>query len=272
MRWVLDNNRALQYNAWSMSLGDDDLFGYSIGGVFLGLLTFGKGFRTLKRKRLIENTPTSKVRSLAMGLVEVGGAAEPWKETLKSPFTEHDCVYYSYTIEEHRRSGKNRRWVTVNKGAQGVPFFLRDETGAVLTDPTSAEVDIPNDYREESGMGDDPSAKIQGFLRRQGVAFEGFFGVNKRMRFTEYHIAPRDRLYILGTAEDNPHMKEATAVEGVADVMIQKGPKGACYYISDKSEKECLRSHAFGTALQVYGGAALTVGCLVYILAQMHLF
>ncbi|MBI2345508.1 MAG: hypothetical protein HYV03_01165 [Deltaproteobacteria bacterium] len=255
-----------------MDLRFDDLLGGTVVGFFAGIAFFFNGFRTLKRKHLIENTPTSKVRSLAMGQVEVSGAAAPWKETLAAPFTEHACLYYSYTIEEYRRSGKSSRWVTVDKENRGVPFLLRDETGAVLVDPAWADVDIPEDYQEVSGMGNDPSTKVQGFVRQKGISFEGFLGVNKKMRFTEYHIAPQDRVFILGTAADNPYVKEATAIEGIADVMIQKGPKGSCYYIADKSEKECLRSHAWGTAAQVYGGAALTVACLVYILAQMHLF
>ena len=76
-----------------MSSSDDDLFGWSCAGLGLGLVSFWKGFQTLQKRRLIQNTPTSKVRSLAMGLCEVYGQALPYKENiLKSPFSGADCL------------------------------------------------------------------------------------------------------------------------------------------------------------------------------------
>ncbi|MDD5086676.1 MAG: hypothetical protein PHV16_02895, partial [Candidatus Nanoarchaeia archaeon] len=63
--------------------------GFFAAGVFL----FWEGIKTLKHKRLIENIPTSKIRSLAMGLVEIYGEVVPaYKEVLKSPFSNKDCV------------------------------------------------------------------------------------------------------------------------------------------------------------------------------------
>ena len=40
-----------------------------------GLVAFFRGFRSLRTLRRIENTPTSKIRSMPMGLVEIHGAA-----------------------------------------------------------------------------------------------------------------------------------------------------------------------------------------------------
>ena len=74
-------------------MADDRLFSYSAIGFFAGLFLFWKGFSWLKQKRLIENIPTSKIRSIAMGLVEIYGEVVPTQEKiLKSPFTNKDCV------------------------------------------------------------------------------------------------------------------------------------------------------------------------------------
>jgi hypothetical protein len=54
-------------------MADTDILFYSVGGLLLGLYVFYRGFHHFRRKRLIENTPTSKVRSIAMGLVEIFG-------------------------------------------------------------------------------------------------------------------------------------------------------------------------------------------------------
>src|SRR5579859_3611360 len=45
-------------------------------GAGAGLYLFYRGFCLLQRKRLILNTPASKIRSASMGLVEVNGVAK----------------------------------------------------------------------------------------------------------------------------------------------------------------------------------------------------
>src|SRR5664279_3558217 len=58
-----------------------------------GLYFFFVGFRLLARKRLLLTTPTSKIRSAALGLVEVNGmAAGPY--TMPAPITGKPCFLY----------------------------------------------------------------------------------------------------------------------------------------------------------------------------------
>ncbi len=254
-----------------MSGDIDKLFGYALFGVGAGVWFFFKGFRTLKRKRLIENTPTSKIRSLAMGLVEICGETVPATGTLKSPFTQAECVYYRYSVEEYRRSGKSSRWVTLEKDANSVPFFVRDETGAVLVEPDGAEIDIPEDFRAESGMGSDPDPRVKAFLQEQRIEFEGWLGANKKMRYIERFISPGNIVYVLGTAVDNPHIKEGSATDNAADIMISAGDHGQMFYISDTSEKECLNKHAWSIVGEVYGGIALTVASFGYALYRINM-
>jgi hypothetical protein len=47
----------------------------AIVGACAGVYWFYRGFRLLQRKRLILNTPGSKIHSAAMGLVEINGLA-----------------------------------------------------------------------------------------------------------------------------------------------------------------------------------------------------
>lgn len=207
----------------------------------LGVLFFWGGFRTLKKKRLIENTPTSKIRSLAMGLVEIYGTVIPKKKTLTSPLTSKDCVYYDYKVQEYRKRGKRSSWVTIRSGTDMTPFELKDETSSVLVDPIGAEVSIPEDFTFESGLlRKDPPNNIKDFLRKNNLTYEGLLGINKQMRFAESYITQKDKLFILGTAGDNPNVKEATSKKNVEDIMIQKGSNNI-YFISDKQEKEVLK-------------------------------
>ncbi len=284
---------------------------YILMGLGLGIILFVKGIGWMRKRRLIENIPTSKVRSLAMGLVEIFGEAVPAQgKILKSPFSGKDCIYYRYIIDEYRSSGKSSRWVTVDKGDSHENFYLKDDTGSVLVDPGGANVDIPMDFEFGSGLGKDPPKPVREFLEKHGIDFEhgrffrrhmfgfrftkmelkgvgsgGFAGrerphhflkdlltLNKKMRFREYFIAPGDKLYILGTAGDNPYMEEGTAKHGTEDVMIHKGSNEKTYYISDRPEKKILRKLLWKTAGGILGGGFLTVGSLFILLYLFDLF
>lgn len=251
---------------------DDDPIIYACLGFGAGIFFFFNGFKLLKRKRLMENTPTSNVRSLAMGFCEIYGEAKTGIDgVLKSPFSGEDCLYFSYKIEEYRRSGKRSRWVTINKGSDYVPFMLDDDTGMVLVNPGQAEFDIPTDNVFSSSTGKDAPLAITSFLQKKGLAATGLLGWNKTMRYTESFIRPGEWLYILGTAKDNPRVDEATAVHGHLDVMITCD-KNNLFYISDKSEKSCIGDHVWSIFFRIWGGAGLTILCLAYILFRAGLF
>src|SRR5262245_60877393 len=118
----------------------DNFFLWACAGTIAGLVAFYHGFTQLKKKRLMENIPTSKIRSMALGLVEVEGDAEP-VALLTAPFSKAACVYYQYKVEELRQSRNSRTWVMIHHGnSQDAPFYLHDDTGQVLVNPRGSEV------------------------------------------------------------------------------------------------------------------------------------
>ncbi len=237
---------------------------WTLGFFATGVFLFWEGIKTLKHKRLIENIPTSKIRSLAMGLVEIYGEVFPaYKEVLKSPFSNKDCVYYRYSVEEYRKSGKNSHWVTVNSGYREQPFYLKDKTGGVLIDSKYAKVNISRNFEFKTGFGRKTPDTIINFLKSNSMSHKTFFGFNKTMRYKEIFIAPKDKLYILGTAEDNPYVEDGTAKNNVEDIMIQKGKHGEIYYISDKNEKDLLRGMKWTILGYMVGGACLSIASLI---------
>jgi hypothetical protein len=156
----------------------------------------------LQRKRLILDTPASKIRSAAMGLVEVNGlAAGPY--TLTAPITGMTCFYFRTMAWQWEQRGRNSQWVKVADQSMHVPFFLDDNTGRVLIDPQGAEMDIHRDFHDEfstslfsSGL--DISASISTFLACNGVS------TDKKIKIEEYCIKPKNALFILGTLAQNP--------------------------------------------------------------------
>jgi len=238
------------------------ILGFFATGVFL----FWEGIKLSKQKRLIENIPTSKIRSLAMGLVEIyGEVVLAYKEILKSPFSNKDCVYYSYTIEEYRSSGKSSSWVTVDAGRKEQPFYLKDDTSGVLIDSKGATINISRDFEfDTTGFGKKTPDTIINFLNSKGMTHKTLFGFgNKTMRYKEHFIAPKDKIYILGTAADNPFVEDGTAKDNVEDVMIQKGKNEKIYYISDKPENTLLKEMKWKVLGYMVGGACLSIASLI---------
>ena len=94
-----------------MFIGDNPNIFTPIVGLVIGIILFITGLKWFGYKRLIENIPTSKIRSIAMGLVEIFGKVVALENNLlHSPFSNTDCVYYNYKIERwvKRKAKKGR--------------------------------------------------------------------------------------------------------------------------------------------------------------------
>jgi hypothetical protein len=170
-----------------------------------GLYFFVSGFRLLARKRLLLTTPTSKIRSAAMGLVEVNGmAAGPY--TMSAPITGKPCFLYHTTVWQ-QREGKNVEWDKIADETLHLPFFIDDSTGQLLVEPLGADLDLHRDFREEYAASffssnfsnpDGVPPRVSVFLSRYGIA------PARRLRIEERSIKPEDALFIAGTLTENP--------------------------------------------------------------------
>jgi hypothetical protein len=178
----------------------DNLWIWAAIGFLGGLVLFYRGFRMLQRKRLILNTPTSKIRSASLGLVEVNGlAAGPY--TIPAPITARPCYYYRTRAWECHRSGKREEWRLAADESLHVPFYLDDNTGRVLVDPNGADMDIHRDFQEEYGgslfFGKEMPPNVRAFLTRYGVSGD------RRVKVEERSIKPKNALFIVGTLAEN---------------------------------------------------------------------
>jgi len=148
---------------------------HETAGVCIGFGLFLWGFRVLKKKWLLDNTPTSTVRSAAMGATELKGKAVK-KYDLTSRLCRAVCVYFRFLIEREVKDSKGRtHWEIVDQGASTNYFYLEDETGKILIDPMGAEDVMDPDYRVTD--------------RQNG----------RLMRYTEWYIKPGDSIFAFGT-------------------------------------------------------------------------
>jgi len=266
---------------------------YILSGIstLVGGIVFFLGFLKMRKFRIIKDTPRSKIRSLAIGIVEIHGTVLP-DTLIKSPFSKSDCVYYKYVIKEYRRRhtvsrGKahtTTRWETIASGDRSVPFFAKDETGQVWVDPDGADfkVSLKRAFYQKgkwlSGSigalgdiikavknwdGSDPvSLDVDAMqLEPIGLRSSGFrFSKVGDRKYYEYYLEPEGILFVLGTAANSP--------AALNNLMIRKGQNEKTFIIADSSEKDVIRTIRKNMILCfVFGGVFFIAG----IVMALHL-
>lgn len=143
----------------------------------------------LRRARVIEDTPTSKIRSAHQGYVElIGSAVLPDGEApLLSGLSGQPCLWFRYRIERYQRNGKNSSWRTIESRSSHRPFCLDDGTGSCLIYPERAEVNSHH-RRQWHGSSRRPSA---------GLSTTSLL-LGRRYRYTEERLCEHDLIYALG--------------------------------------------------------------------------
>lgn len=158
-------------------------------GVGAGGLWYG--FRWWRWARLIEDTPTSQIRSAAQGLVELVGTARALPGTpIRGPLSRRECVWWTYTVEQRTRNQRGgSSWKRVRHGTSDGLFHLHDATGECIVDPEGAQV-LPSQRNTWFGSTPMPEA---GPPARRGLHLFG-----RKYRYTEARLHDGDPLYAIG--------------------------------------------------------------------------
>jgi E3 Ubiquitin ligase len=105
------------------------------------IYSFADCFVNWRKNRVVEDLPTSRIRSAAQGYVEFAGRGVMLPDTEnKAPLSGIPCAWWRYTIEHRGWGGGSRSWSAVASDISTAPFLLDDGTGRCLVDPRGAEV------------------------------------------------------------------------------------------------------------------------------------
>ena len=220
-----------------------------LGGVFAFLCVLAS-LRAGKRRRLVDNLPTSKTTGVFIGLVELKGAAES-AQPLQSFLAGQPCVHYSWTVQEHwsrtvietytdgdgktqTRTRYESGWATVANGGEMIPFYLQDDCGVVQVQPVGATIEPVTVFNETCGRGD-PLYYDKGPV---GSVPDS----DHRRQFTETAIPVHQQLYVLGQARERTDVVAAEIAEDKSAPM---------FLISTRSEEQI--SSGFGWAFWGWG-------------------
>jgi hypothetical protein len=279
--------------------GDADIV--LVVGFGAGLVFFVKGFRIYREYRVLVDTPEIPIRSIPMGLVEIHGKARI-EQTVTSPVTRTPCCFYKVDIERWVRDKNGGHWSHAATDADGAKFYLEDGTGKVLVDAHGAEYDLIRTARVETGSslgrslgrlwgkndpalaagsmasGADLLAYAESSVKTRGSSFSlatgGLslslggrmslgLGSSGRYRLSEYLILPDHWYDLTGTCAENPAPQDEHDRN-----LITKGTNEPTFLISWRGEKEIEGTLRKRAALHIFGGAALSVGCLGILLAK----
>lgn len=232
-------------------------------GPLLGLLALAMAFRAGRRRRLVENLPTSKTTGIFIGLVEVKGTAES-ASPLTSFLAEQPCVHYEWSVEEHwsrtvtetytdseghtqTRTRHESGWTTVASGGEMIPFYLQDDCGVVLVRPDGAKLEPTLMFDETVGQGD---PLYYGKGPAGAVADSDY-----ERQFVERGIPIHAMLYVMGQARER---QDVVAAE------IGHDRNAPMFLISTRSEEQIESGMKWGEWLWAFFGMVLAVGGVVW--------
>jgi hypothetical protein len=233
----------------------------ALGGV-LALVALLFGLRAGKRKRLVDNLPTSKTTGVFIGLVELKGTAEV-EQPLVSYLTATRCVCYRWQVEEswsrtvtetytdsqgksQTRTRTESGWTTVASGGEEKPFYLQDDCGAIQIQPAGAKLEPASVMSQTCGRSD---PLYYGKGPATSVA-----NSDHRRRFTEHAIPLHAPLFVVGHARER---EDVVAAEIAVDKQVP------LFLISTRSEQQVSRGFRLGFWLLGVLGLAFAVGGFV---------
>ncbi len=185
-----------------------------LASLLIAVVSFYLFVRSWKRLRIIEDTPTAKLRSAHQGYIELEGKGQFIDDhPLYSPLSNHPCLWYRSQIEQQETfisNGRSQtRWNVVYKNISHHRFKLIDGKNSCYVDPEAAEV---NSHQKLVWYGNTEWPTRTQLLESQSI----IHAASNSYRYCEWLILPSQPLYILGQFTT----LSATAQKSIRDVMI----------------------------------------------------
>ena len=191
---------------------DPELAFYSVLCIGGGLYLFYSGFRELKTKRTIENIPTSKINTGAVGSnVEIKGPIDSEVQNLmQAPISGRECLFFSIEIQEEVRTKNRTYWKTLDQFYSHDGFYLNDGSGSrALVFVKGAKIvreRFNKEFLTRSNRLDELPPPLVQALSENRDKLKKFKWKNtswlfsNRIRFLEWCFYEHEPIYVLGHA------------------------------------------------------------------------
>lgn len=248
--------------------------GYIVVVLFFSTWMIKKGFVRWKQKKWIRDTPTQDIESLSIGPSEIKGRFDAKDDPLSAPFSDEECVYYKYRIQEYKHSGDDKSWQTIDRGSSHTPMYVDDGTGRVLVIPheeTYFEVKS-EDTNEYGSSRSPPNSKIKQFVENNDEIDK----TDNKRKYREEIIKNKEDGYVFGTAQvedtdlsDNDDKSNAgrLCIKKVVDNSLSE----PLFMIAGVSEEEVVDRRDFALWRVPYGAIYLVIA-LFMLLVGLSLY
>ncbi len=250
------------------------ILGFSVLWFYLIFTTYNKYII----RHLIKDTPTSKIRSAAIGLVELNGKVIADKY-LETPFSKQNCVYYEYLKQVFYRTNKSAGWRTLAHEKKHIDYYIYDETGKIkikadevkyVVSPKIAKLVLAprfsvkqifeilkNPIITPEQQGSIENKEIKDIEIKNGKVNEFGYYYPGDLRIIERFLEPDNQVYVIGTLgnEDNSDQH-----------IIKKGKYEKTCFVSDSSEEQILKKYNLEFILLLIVTIIITSLPLIYIL------
>ena len=158
-----------------------------IGGLFV-LYFFYQSYKSLQRARVLEDTPTAKIRSAAQGYVELAGEQFNLGNAPTLTRLSHlPCTWYRYAIQF---MDQQNGWRVIEHGNSEALFGLKDGTGICIIDPKGADIST-SQVDQWQGFSRYPTKKPSSWIGR-------LWGSLGKYRYTEWTMHEGMSLHAMG--------------------------------------------------------------------------
>lgn len=279
------------------SEGGDDPFPILAIGFIGGLVAIYWGWTRYRRYTLIRDTPTARVRSMAVGRTELEGTGRVAETAISAPFTDDPCLFTSWRIEEYQydHDDNEHEWVTIGSGRDAVDFYLEDDTGRVLVRAGSHEVDfdLSDQHQRTISVGgserpppavreflankrsdwdlgdfmDDPVAALGDVVKGGGFGSTG--STSNKRRYIQTVLPVDHHVYLFGNAQPRPVAEASDRRMGANEDLLEMVPDDATglFLISDRKEGTLTEHYSRIAPVAMFGGLAVSAVSLYFLLS-----
>lgn len=274
-----------------LAMGRDELAGsggspgmliWSTSSLLGGSLALLSGVRQFRDRQLVRNTPTSTVRSLHVGDVEIEGEIQPVDEPLASPLTDQEACLWQLEVERLEEDAESSSWSSTLEARDQVPFLLDDGTGQVRVEPEHARVSIERESRYVAESGEPPPAPLVAWAEQQewiqageadgeapGDGSQGRLeqvvlketrerarrqlteAQSSKRRFTERVLAAGESAYVFGGARPR---EDAASPSNPENLVVDVHEPTGRLLVSDREEHELVDRKLVETAILLAAG------------------
>jgi len=130
------------------------------------------------------------------------GKAQAITPPLIAPLSGRTCVYYHVIVEIKR----DKKWKKIIDDVESQNFFIATNTERAIVktfdlDNANKQIYLIKDFNKNSGFRNDPSEKLEAYLKANNKTGKSLFGLNRKMRYREGIIELNEDIAVKGIAQ-----------------------------------------------------------------------